>query len=271
MRYIIFYLFLSILCFGCKKKEASTTPSYTGSWSNINSVNTYTMCLDGLNNLYIPYNSGFEKWDGNTWSIISGINSLNGGFNSMCSDSLGNIYAGGTIYDSDSIIYVAEWNGSTWNKLHFGNTKADKTLKVYSICTDPSNNLYAAIGMQSYLYFYVVKWNGNSWDELGTGVNALNANNLITSICSDKSGNIYAAGEFSDNIGSYVAKWNGTTWIDLGDHNLYGGYEIDALCNDAFGNIYISTAGGSGQSIVLKWNGTNWSKLFDASVTYAIC
>src|ERR1035441_5885661 len=54
-------------------------------------------------------------------------------------------------------------------------------------------------------------------------------------------------------------------------HSLYGGYEIDALCNDAFGNIYISTAGGSGQSIVLKWNGTNWSKLFDASVTYAIC
>jgi hypothetical protein len=62
------------------------------------------------------------KWDGVSWTEVGGtasgivLSSL-GPINSICSDAMGNIYAGGNNYTGNYNYYVAKWDGANWTKL----------------------------------------------------------------------------------------------------------------------------------------------------------
>ena len=234
----------------------------TGLYAAINTNSgVLSICSDSYGNIYAAggidehLKSGFiGKWDGTNWTILGGTVpgialNPNNGILSICSDALGNIYAGGYFTDSNGKNYVAKWDGTKWFEL--GGTTPGVALNangyIQSISSDPAGNIYAG----GYFTdedgkYYVAKWNGEKWTELGGTAPGIalndNGNGNINSICSDASGNTYSAGGFHDTLGyNCVAKWDGTKWTELG--GTLGGFfgepgTINAICSDSFGNIY---------------------------------
>src|SRR5258708_5258377 len=66
-----------------------------------------------------------------------------GFINSICSDTFGNIYAGGYFLNHSLHQYVAKWNGNNWNELGGSNALAANGA-INSIYINKSDNIYAA-------------------------------------------------------------------------------------------------------------------------------
>jgi len=261
---------------------------YNGTyWSDLGSLNANdiinSLCSDDSGNVYaagyFTNSSGkyyVAKYNGRSWSELGGTNALNADSDiaSICTDKYGNVYAAGNFSNASGRKYVAKYDGTAWTELGGPNSLVLNFFpfnfnSIFTICSDPSGNIYAAGNFNDSLgYGYVSKYDGSSWSELG-GLNGLNANSYIYSVCSDMSGNIYAAGDFTAGTGSlggkpYVAKYNGTAWSELGDSSIFSaGADILTLCSDASGNIYASGdfINSSGKQYVAKYNGTDWSEL----------
>ncbi|HKC37791.1 MAG TPA: T9SS type A sorting domain-containing protein [Chitinophagaceae bacterium] len=175
------------------------------------------------------------------WSELGGLNGLaaNNLINSVCSDALGNMYAGGDFTNSSGNWYVAKWNGTAWSELGGLNGLAANNL-IASVCSDASGNIYAAgFFTNSSGNRYVAKWNGTAWSELG-GLNGLAAFQGIVSVCSDASGNIYAGGFFyNSSFNRYVAKYSIATGID----NISGEkLQLEVYPNPATSELRIKNA-----------------------------
>jgi pimeloyl-ACP methyl ester carboxylesterase len=163
------------------------------------------------------------------------------------------------------ILFHSEGNGQSWSELGGLNALNATSGPIYSICSDPSGNIYATgrfINDSSNLY--VAQYNGSSWGSLG-GPNGVGPGADIFSVCSDAQGNIYAAGFITNASGKYyVAKYNGSSWDELGGLNGLGANgSIVSICSDASGNIY---AGGHftysyGVPYLAQYNGSSWGVL----------
>ncbi len=108
------------------------------------------------------------KWNGSTWTELSdpATNqvSLIGPINALALDSVGNVYAGGMIPDSDGNFFiVVVWNGS---RLLVANNSGSDPLNanapVMAMCADRSGNIYAAGNFTDQNDFsYVAEFTGN--------------------------------------------------------------------------------------------------------------
>ena len=79
-----------------------------------------------------------------TWKEVGGLDALaaNGNILTICSDTSGNIYAGGDFYNSSTNQYVAKWDGTAWSELGSLNAlAADGAIR--SICR-VAGSIYAA-------------------------------------------------------------------------------------------------------------------------------
>ncbi|MFY7964946.1 MAG: T9SS type A sorting domain-containing protein, partial [Chitinophagaceae bacterium] len=206
------------------------------------------------------------------WSELGGTNTSMFHSNIRClsADVAGNIYAAGDLIDSNYNMYVAKWNGNTWNKIVDTNCNSSiNNCLVMSIYISPSTNLYAGgFFFNNNNKYYVAKWDGNIWNELG-GTNNSPFNNHIYKIKNDALGNIYVAGAFTNGItwpngNYYVAKWNSNSWIETGGTNtsIFNG-TIESLTVDGNGFIYAAGTftNSNGKYYVAKWNGVNWSEV----------
>lgn len=114
----------------------------------------FTICGDSSGNIYaagdfrnggsFAGNRYVSKYNDTVWSELGGFNALaaNGYIYSICSDRLGNIYAGG-IFTNGTYYYVAKYNGTSWSELSGVNHLNANDL-INSICTDAAGNIYAA-------------------------------------------------------------------------------------------------------------------------------
>jgi len=232
-----------------------------------------SICADTTGNLYVAgaFTSGATDTNGYhyvavynpasaAWSELgAGSHPLhaNNVIYSICTDVDGNVYAAGDFKDSTGYWYVAVYNRSTgdWSELGAGTHPLHANNTIYTICTDLSNNVYAAgdftdtnfLGgtIDNNLYRYVAKYTAaiGDWDSLGSGcLNFIEgpdpgSYNIYT-LCADTKGNIFAAGDFGDTLHAYVAKWDGTSWSKLIDGDTILDGDIFSLCTDAAGNIY---------------------------------
>ena len=102
------------------------------------------------------------------WSMLNTNIIYRGSSVSICSDTKGNVYAGGLIYKQTTgcIVY---WDGSIIKPLG-DNNPVFVNNAIWSICLDTSGNLYAAGQFtNSNNHNYVLKWdkNTNTYFELG--------------------------------------------------------------------------------------------------------
>ena len=245
------------------------------SWRNLGLVsNGYvrTLFIDPWGTIFAcgdflaVYGYYVSQYDGMSWSEVglTGNLAANGPPNSICEDTVGNVYTAGSFRNRLGYFYVAQCNGAIWTELG-GINALHANLPIHSICSDKKGNIYAAgeftNGSGNY---YVAKYDGTVWSELG-GVNALGANGYISALYCDASGDICAAGAFADSLGfAYVAKYDGARWIELGGANsLRANMAIYSICGDAAGNIYVGGAflNPSGFNYVAKYNGLTWSEV----------
>ena len=141
----------------------------------------YTMCSDRNGNMYVAgwframnidtsWNVNVYKWDGSSWSELgTGATALNANsqIQVLCSDSSGNIYAGGEFTNDSGNEFVAKWDGTSWTELG-GMNALHANANVLSICSDKNGYIYAAGAFtdgssDTSGHSYVAKWDGTSW------------------------------------------------------------------------------------------------------------
>ena len=115
-----------------------------------------SFCYDKNNILYvagifidIEYNESFKvvKFNKNSYEDVKSDKSnlnANDKILSLCSDSFGNIYAGGAFKNSECARYVAKWDGNEWSEIGVGSNKLLANGDINTICSDNLGNIYAA-------------------------------------------------------------------------------------------------------------------------------
>ena len=242
-------------------------------WLAVNST-VESICSDANNNIYAAgsFRNDSAKCYVGKWNFATNTLSELGGFNSMkidigeirniCCDRQGNVFATGSFYNKHGEPYVIKWDKTTniWQEL--GNPPAlGYSYHITSIMSDSIGNIYTGRNNG------VFKWEKatNTWGELG-GPNALNG--FVGQTCLDPFGNIYAVGSLRNNsYNYYVAKWNkvNNTWSELGGANSISiPLNINAVCSDPFGNIYIINYNNTtSKHYVAKWDriSNSWNVL----------
>ena len=116
------------------------------------------------------------------------------------------LYAGGSF--TSPAMYVAVWNGSSWNALSGYPAGIANSMKK-----DLSGNLF--VGAQTYLGSGagVWTWNGSTWQVVGQSFT--DGGGGVQAIDRVSDGTLYAGGNFTSPV-TRIAKWNGSNWSDLG-------------------------------------------------------
>ncbi len=187
----------------------------------------------------IPNANFLAKWDGSTWSAVSGLSTdLNDWGNTLEYDPASNsLYIGGRYTDvngipeADRIAKVALGTG-VWSALG-GDGAGSGSLggMVTSIALNTSGQVFVGGfftnvnngGVVIPEADYIAKWDGANWSALGSNGSGNGAlNSVVGAIEIDGSNNLYAGGSFYDAAGvsaaDYIAKWDGSAWSALGNN-----------------------------------------------------
>ena len=219
--------------------------------TNSSSSSVSTIVFDSSNNLYVGGNfttagsttaSNIAKWDGTSWSDITGSNTTFGIVSTLSIDSSNNLYVGGSFTSIGGL------------------TNANNIAK-YDISTSTWSKLptVAQAGVS------------------GTAI--INGSTILATVNTsliDSSNNLYVGGFFT-TAGTVtdvngIAKWNGTSWSAVGSNKglmTEGGVSgfIRALKFDSYNNLiiggYFQKLGDSSKSIynIAKYDGTNWNSI----------
>jgi len=233
------------------------------------------------------------KWDGVTWSALSGPTDVGiGGGGTFVSvlalavyDDGGGpaLYAGGSLTTAGGVTVnnVARWDGNAWSALSgasgTGTDASVSALVVYDDGTGPAlyvgGDFTAAGGV---LANGIAKWDGGAWSALsgpaGTGVDGQVG---ALAVYDDGGGPaLYAGGGFLTAGGvlvNHIASWDGSTWSALSGPSGTGlntpGVLALAVYDDGGGPaLYVGghsffLAGGVFASSIAKWDGNAWSAL----------
>ncbi len=112
------------------------------SWSSLSSGlygTVYSLVIDSKGVLYAGGTFGVSKWDGYTWTGLSGIQ---GTVYSLAIDSNGNVYAGGMFPKAGALTVnnLAKWNGTSWSAVGTGVTGTGY-VAVFALKISPQGDL----------------------------------------------------------------------------------------------------------------------------------
>ncbi len=141
------------------KANGTINTIITDTFGNVYAGGTFT---DSLGYYYIA------KWDGTKWTELSNptTNQVNvlGPINALTLDSVGNVYAGGMIPDSNgNFFFVIVWNGSQLLVANnSGSSPLNANAPILAMTSDKYGNIYAAGNFtDDSLYQYVAEFTGN--------------------------------------------------------------------------------------------------------------
>lgn len=221
--------------------------------------------IDSTNNIYGGSSAFLNKWNGTSWTQISGIFAFR---NSIVIDSSNNVYVNATLLSTlPNTNYLSRWNGSTWTQLDSTN---GFNQPVECLAIDSSNNIYLGGRFTQYNsdlnYKYIAKYNGSIFESLPNS----GLNNTVTKI-NTYNDNVYIIGTFTatqDNSIALnrIAKYNRTSniWQSLGSGFNNSPTQIKVVSDNEIyvvGDFEYSSDLLTPLNRVAKWNGTTWSQL----------
>lgn len=176
-----------------------------GTFSTIAGINSY----------------GLAKYDGATWTDISGFPFNQFIWVSAITEYNGELYVGGSFSDSSgNVMNITRWDGQQWRDVGGGfHGSMDEVWKFEHF----NNELYicGAFRMGSgNVGNYMAKWDGTTLSDVGGGTMGMfNSNGQVFNMAVWNN-SLFAVGvfEFAGGIfTSYIAKWDGVNWCYLGD------------------------------------------------------
>jgi hypothetical protein len=224
--------------------------------------------------------NNIAMWDGT--HLIPLGSGLSGPCYTIASDSVGDIYAGGSFTSAGgvSMTGLAKWNGVNWRSL-------ENALPIicYSISIDDNDNLYAfgnTLRNEILGVIGMYKWNGHTWSSIGKLINETESVYGIgyASYFNKGANTIIVGGKFNkvegpnrivvDANAIACLNLNTMTWSSFGNglRNSKGETICTQIQVDNLGNIYASgdfdTIDGYSGPIpgFAKWNGSQWSPIF---------
>jgi len=128
------------------------------------------------------YDIYLKQWNGSSWEELGGSATGNGISGTVkaeypslaINDSGYPVVAWNTCENNCKIIYIKQWNGSSWEEIGTGSASGNGIGSgvTNSLAIDNSGNPVVAWEHRSGSSLpdiYVRRWNGNSWEEVGTG------------------------------------------------------------------------------------------------------
>lgn len=248
----------------------------------------------------IPEADYVARWDGMSWSALSGDGAGNGALDSTVNAlavSGTKLYVGGwfsRVYDGSTTpvtggASVALWDGAHWSGLGSNGAGGSSLNNGVNALAISGTDLFVGGqftdvndgGTPLPAADYVARWDGTHWSALssdGAGNGSLSAGVMALAATG---GSLYVGGYFtnvSDNgtpvpAADYIAQWDGTHWSALGSNGAGNG---------AFSNGYVNALAVSGSDVyvaggfsnvsdsgtpvpaadyVARWDGTHWSAL----------
>jgi len=165
--------------------------------------------------------NGLAKYDGTTWTDISGFPFSYCYAISAITSYNGELYVGGSFGDSASnVMNIARWDGTQWRGVGGGFHGGMDEVSSFEIF---NNELYiggAFTAASGNAGNYITKWNGSVLSDVGGGVIGVGSGNGQIFDLNTFNNSLYAVGYFCYAGGiftSYIAKWDGTDWCSLGD------------------------------------------------------
>lgn len=204
------------------------------------------------------------------WSAIT--SGVNGVVQALATDSLGNIYVGGTFTMAGNMPAqnIARWNPTTgWSALGSGIAGTVQAIAVRGQTTPELfvGGSFATAG--SVVVSNLAQWSNNAWSPVGGGVDG-----PVRAIVVSSTGAVIVAGSFSragtaPNLlqANNIAQWNGTAWsafgvgATVGTNNEIRALALDPRTRNVFAGGNFSVAGGVNALCVARWDGSQWSAL----------
>jgi hypothetical protein len=144
--------------------------------------------------------SHIARWDGSSWSVLDGMDSVVTSLTVFDDGSGPALYAGGAFTSAGGVAAsrIAKWDGTSWSALGSGTNGDVRALTTFD---DGSGSaLYAggpftiAGGVSA---SRIAKWDGASWSALGTGMSgSLNGSGAVRALTVFDDA-LYAAGDFT--------------------------------------------------------------------------
>jgi len=213
-------------------------------------------------------------WDGEEWSIegpgyLLKFPYYSGQINAIAGIN-GNIIIGGdfNMIGSDSIAYIALWDGEQWHPLGYGINGP-----VESIATTGNTDFYIGGSFTragNDTANNVAHWTGSAWEPLTDPTetsNGVNGTVLDITVGNDA---VYLGGKFTHATGvtvNYIAKWNWTTkeWSDLAGGVNFWVYTVEAAGDGIYAGGVFNMIGGEPFNYIAKWVGGQWEHLGSGS------
>ena len=212
-------------------------------------------------------------WDGTNWKIEGPgrIADYNGeAITCICVVGT-DVYIGGnfTTLGSQSIAYLAKWDGNNWSSAGSG-----VNGPVYALATDGSFNLYVGGSFNQAgdsTAYNIAKWDGFNWSTLYEPGGITNGvNNVVRSIVVGFDG-VYVGGGFTvagGNNANFAAKYNNAGfWEGLGVQWNTGAVYSIAVAQDHIylGGAFFNSTGAPGDGIVRDDGSGGWEALGSGS------
>lgn len=234
--------------------EVGTRSASQGGISNNSSISTAPSIAAGADGkpcvTWRDFSSGFFEiylrcWNGSSWIELGTNSATDGGVsNQQGTSSWGPSLAfapDGTPYvawdnggEHSNEIYVARWNGDTWEKLpasgSISNSVGNSWLPSLAIASDGTPYVAWQDESSSDTEIYVRRWNGMDWVEVGTGsasgggISRNSGRSAGASLAISNDGTPYVA--WQDDSGGnpeiYIRGWNGSSWVEVGAGSAAG-------------------------------------------------
>lgn len=245
-----------------------------------------------------PINNALARFDGTTWSGVSGgVDGAVWGMSTIDDDGTGPLgealYVGGTFTHAGGLPAnnVARFDGTTWSALGSGITMSNmQSPVVYCLARFDADGSGPA---PAYVYTggffdtaggnsvsYIGRWDGTSWSapQKGAAGAPLSNSGVRAFQVFDEDGAgpqrpaLFAGGAFTQVAGQVahrIARYDGSAWSTLSSGMDQDVYSLCVFDDDGagpnppalFAAGKFTTAGGVGAAAIAKWNGSSWVPL----------
>jgi hypothetical protein len=258
-------------------------------WSIITSPNASGAIYSALNAVSCPsttscYAVGYssdgstdktlvERWNGTTWSIVTGPNksgAIYSALSSVSCPSTTSCYAVGNYFDgSDHKTLTERFNGTSWSIVTSPNPTSGYSF-LNSVSCATKTSCFAVGRAGSSARTLVERWNGTSWS-IATSPSPI-GDSFLNGVSCPSTTRCYAVGPYFDALTdtnkTLVEQWNGTSWSMVASPTPTGTtfVSLNGVSCPSTTSCYAvgySSSGPNpstaGSTLVEHWNGTSWS------------